>query len=185
MTASTTSTRNTVESQGLRSNSPVLCSAAAGVFCSSFAIPVLQSFSRRLPSAAAQVRFLFRRCRIFLQAGSGVVSENLAQRLLGGADGARQQNLGDVVGVKTADVLLIRRGQSFLRLDHFNVVGDAGGETVLGLGKRLLRIVQGGPGHLDLLAGGGYVENGVGDILLDAAFEIIALRLALRRTASA
>ena len=145
------------------------------------------NFCRRLPygSRASSISISPVRDYPARPATRVVVAENLAQRLLGGADGARQQNLGDIVGVKTADVLLIGGGQSFLGLDHLNVIGDAGGETVLGLGQRLLRVVQGGAGHLDLFAGGGHIENGVGDILLDAAFEVIALRLALRQNGSA
>ncbi len=85
------------------------------------------------------------------------------------------------MGIKTADVLLVGVGQSFLGLDHLDVVGDAGGETILGLNKGLLRIIQGRARYLNLFAGGGNVENGVGNILLNAALQIVALRLALRQ----
>ena len=69
---------------------------------------------------------------------------------------------------RLADVLIVRRCQLLLRLNHFYVVGDARGEAILRLGDRLLRKVQAGPRDLDLLRGRFQIQQCVLDLLLDA-----------------
>src|SRR5208283_5581033 len=53
-----------------------------------------------------------------------------ANALFGASQGAGKGNLGQVVKVEARDKTLVRSRHSFLRLHHFQVVGDSGGETV-------------------------------------------------------
>ena len=80
---------------------------------------------------------------------------------------------------RAGDVLIVGRGQLLLRLNHFDVVGHAGGEAVLRLRQGLLRKIKTGLGDLDLLRGGIQIQDGILHFLLDARLEVVNLRLAL------
>ena len=50
-------------------------------------------------------------------------------------------------------------GNGLLRLNHFQIIGDPGGETIARLGKSLFRQFDGTAGNFDLLGGGIQVEQ--------------------------
>ncbi len=89
------------------------------------------------------------------------------------------KNLCDVVAVKAGDVLLIGRSQLLLRLDHFHVIGDAGGKAVLRLHQRLLRKVQSGLRDLHLFGSGLQIQQSILNVLLNTASQVVDLRLTL------
>ena len=63
-----------------------------------------------------------------------IAPEDLTEGLLGSTSGTGEQNLGNVVREKTADVLLMALAKNFLRLYHFKcLVGATGRESILRL----------------------------------------------------
>ena len=86
---------------------------------------------------------------------------------LGDAEGTGQRELGDVVLVERADVLVVRLLGLRLRLRDGQVVGDAGVEALLGLAESFVGEIDVGAGRFDQLGGGLDVEDAVADILLD------------------
>src|SRR5207248_9367469 len=74
------------------------------------------------------------------------------------------------------DVLLGRERDGFLRLRHFEVVCNAGGEAVSCLGKLLRRQVARLGRDLELLAAGLQIEKRAADFVVDAGFRVFRLR---------
>src|SRR5580693_6554342 len=83
------------------------------------------------------------------------------------------------MGVETLDVGLMSAGNGFLRLNDFEVVGYAGGEAILRLGKSLLSQIDGTAGDLDLLGGGTQVQQRGTDFKIDASAQVGQLRTGL------
>ncbi len=54
--------------------------------------------------------------------------------LFGVSDSAGQFDLGEVMSVETLDVAFVSAGDGLLRLDYFQVVGDAGSKAILAIG---------------------------------------------------
>ena len=77
--------------------------------------------------------------------------EILFDALFGDAESARQRNFCEVEVVKTGDVLLMRAGHRFLRLDDFDRVRDARAETVARLRQCLFGQVNVAARNVDLL----------------------------------
>ena len=66
----------------------------------------------------------------------------------------------------------MRAGYQFLRLHHFQIVGNAGGETVARLGESLLRQFNRTARHLNLLVGSVQIEKGGADFVFYLATQI-------------
>ncbi len=86
---------------------------------------------------------------------------------LGDAQGTGQRELGYVVLVERADVLVVGLLGLRLGLRDGQVVGDAGVEALLRFAERLVGEVDVGVGGVDELGGGLDVEEAVADVLID------------------
>ncbi len=78
---------------------------------------------------------------------------------LGDAEGTGQRELGDVVLVERADVLVVGLLGLSLRLRDGQVVGDAGAKALLGFGERFAGEIDVRVGGVDELCGGLDVEE--------------------------
>ncbi len=94
---------------------------------------------------------------------------------LGVAEGAGQSELGVDVTGDGEDQVFLGAGELVLRGDDFNIVGGAGLEAVLREGQFALRELLALLGDADLFGCGVEVEEGLADVLIDAAFEVCDL----------
>ena len=83
------------------------------------------------------------------------------------AEGTRQRELGDVVLVERADVLIVGLLGLRLGLRDGQIVGDAGVEALLGLAEGFVGELDIRAGGLDELGGGLDIEEAVADVLID------------------
>src|SRR5215469_4903679 len=95
------------------------------------------------------------------------------------ADGAGQFNLRQVVGVKTGNIAFVGAGDRFLGLDHFEVVGHAGGKAVLGLSQGLLGQIDVAACDGHLIGCGLQVEQGVAHIGVNLGAKVVEPRTRL------
>ncbi len=58
--------------------------------------------------------------------------------LFGIADGVRQFDLREIMSIKTLNITLVGAGNRFLRLHNLQIIGNAGGKSILRLRQRLL-----------------------------------------------
>src|SRR5262249_50028691 len=105
----------------------------------------------------------------------------LQNGLLSRSSRARQRNLREAVRIKTGYVLIIRCSERLLGLDHFNVVRDAGANTILRLTESGRSKFACGFRGLDLFGGCTQIELSILDVLVDASAQILGLRAPLRQ----
>src|SRR6202011_3932890 len=86
---------------------------------------------------------------------------------LGDSESTGQGELGDVVLVERADVLVVVHLRLRLGLRDGEVVGDSGAKALLGLAERFVGEIQVGVGGLDQLGGGLNVKEAVVDVGVD------------------
>ena len=79
--------------------------------------------------------------------------------------------------VQALDVTFMSAGNRFLCLDDFEVVGNAGGKTVLGLIESLFRQFDGTARDFDLLGGGSQIQQCSADFIVDAANTLLLGRI--------
>ena len=83
------------------------------------------------------------------------------------------------MGVETENVAFVGRRQRLLRLNYFQVVGDARGKAVPRLLQCLARKINQAACHLDLIGGCRKVETGGADFVVDLAAQVVQLLAAL------
>ena len=90
-----------------------------------------------------------------------------------------ERDLGDVEGEEARDVVLVRGFDRLLRLDDFEVVGDAVVKAILRLGEGALGKSLVGLGNPHACLGSLGVEHRDADVIGDAALEVLVLGAAL------
>ena len=77
--------------------------------------------------------------------------------------------------VQALNITLMSAGYGFLRLNHFQIVGNTGGKTILRLVERLVRQIDGTAGNFDLLGSRIQIQQGGANFIVDAAAQIISI----------
>src|SRR6476620_5839084 len=98
--------------------------------------------------------------------------QQIRDALFGIARGSRQSKLGYVVRVQARDVVLLGRGNRFLRLHDFYGIRDAGAEPVPRLDQGALSQIAIAVRHRDLLVRGGQTQKGGPNFDVDAAADV-------------
>ncbi len=99
--------------------------------------------------------------------------------LFGIADGVRQFNFCEIVGVKTLNITLVRAGHGFLRLHNLQIIRDSGSEAVLRLCESLLCQIDRTARDFNLLGGGIQIEQRGADFVVNPAAKVAQLRARL------
>ena len=95
------------------------------------------------------------------------------------ADGIGQAGTGLVIAIEGADLIVVGARQLILRVDYFEVVGDAGLKTVARLGDFLMGQLDPQVGDGDFAAGGFHLDRGgfhfQGDAVAQVLFPLLEL----------